>query len=62
MSLYSESFWSVFSHIDTEYGEIFRIAPHSVRIRENTDHFLHSIIRLDKSYCSISSINGVEVA
>ena len=42
-------FWSVFSKIRTEYGEILRISPYSVRIRENTDqkilrfgHFSHS--------------------
>ena len=31
------SFWSIFSRIRTEYGEILRISPYSVRIRENTD-------------------------
>ena len=30
-------FWSVFSCIQTEYGEILRISPYSVRMRENTD-------------------------
>ena len=46
---YSELFWSVFSHIWTEYVEILRISPYSVRLRENTDqnnseygHFLRS--------------------
>ena len=34
---YSEFFWSVFSHICTEYGEILRVSPYSVRMRENTD-------------------------
>ena len=34
---YSEFFWSVFSHIRTEYGEIRSISPFSVRMRENTD-------------------------
>ena len=33
----SELFWSVFSHIQTEYGEILRIFPYSVRMRENAD-------------------------
>ena len=44
---YSKLFWSVFSRIRTEYGEIF---PYSVRMGENTDqynsnygHFLHSV-------------------
>ena len=46
---YSEFFWSVFSRIRTEYGEILRISPYSVRMWENTDqknseygHFLRS--------------------
>ena len=30
-------FWSVFSRIRTEYGEIRSISSYSVRIRENTD-------------------------
>ena len=45
---YSELFWSAFSRIRTEYGEILRISPYSVRMRENMDqnkseygHFLH---------------------
>ena len=47
--LYSELFWSAFSSIWTEYGEILRISPYSVRMRENADqnnsehgHFLRS--------------------
>ena len=42
-------FWSVFSRIRTENGEILPISPYSVRMRENADpknseygHFLHS--------------------
>ena len=35
---HSEFFWSVFSCIWTEYGEIRSISPYSVRMRENTDH------------------------
>ena len=34
MGPYSELFWSVFSRIRIEYGEIL---PHSVRMRENTE-------------------------
>ena len=34
---YSELFWSAFSRIRTEYGEIRSISPYSVRMRENTD-------------------------
>ena len=30
-------FWSAFSRIRTEYGEIHRISLYSVRMRENTD-------------------------
>ena len=33
----SELFWSVFSCIRTECGEIRSISPYSVRMRENTD-------------------------
>ena len=46
---YSELFWSVFSRNRTGYGEILRISPYSVRMRENADqnnfdnrHFLRS--------------------
>ena len=35
---YSEFFWSVFSGIWIELGEIPRIYPYSVGIRENMDH------------------------
>ena len=34
--LYSE-FGSVFSRIQTEYGEVLRICSYSVRMQENTD-------------------------
>ena len=34
---YSECFWSVFSRIRTEYGEIRSISFYSVWMRENTD-------------------------
>ena len=30
---YSEFFWSVFSHIRSEYGEILRISSYTVRMR-----------------------------
>ena len=46
---YSELFWSAFSRIRNEYGEILGISPYSVRMRENADqnnseygHFLRS--------------------
>ena len=34
---YSNFLWSLFSRIWTDYGEILRISPHSVEMRENTD-------------------------
>ena len=47
--LYSELFWYAFSRIWTDYREIFRISPYSVRTWGNTDqnkseygHFLRS--------------------
>ena len=47
---YSEFFWSAFSRIWTEYRDILRISPNSVRTRENADqnnseygHFLRSV-------------------
>ena len=36
MSIYGVFFWSVFSSIWTEYGDL-RKPPYSVQIRENTD-------------------------
>ena len=33
---YSEFFWSVFSRIRTEYGDLFRKSPYSVQMLENT--------------------------
>ena len=48
---YSELYWSVLSHIRTDYGEKLRISPYSVRMRENADqnnfkygHFLRSVV------------------
>ena len=47
---YSGFFWSVFSCLRTEYGEMRSISPYSVRIRENADqknseygHFSRSV-------------------
>ena len=37
MCSYSELFWSVFSHIRTEYGEILRLSPYSIRMRKNAE-------------------------
>ena len=35
--MYSEFFWSVFSSIRTEFGDLQSKSPYSVRIPENTD-------------------------
>ena len=32
---YLELFWSVFSRIRTKYGDILRISPYSIQMREN---------------------------
>ena len=34
---YSELYWSAFSRIRSEYGDILDISPYSVRMRENVD-------------------------
>ena len=34
---YSDFFWSVFSHIRSEFEKILSMSPYSVRIPENTD-------------------------
>ena len=51
---YLELFWSLFSCIRIEYGEILRISPYSVQMRENTDqknseygHFWYSVYFLE---------------
>ena len=53
---YSEFFWSAFSRICTEYGEILGISPYPVRMRENTDqknseyrHFFSRCVSLQTS-------------
>ena len=35
--LHSEFFWSLFSLIRTEGGDLFTKSPYSIRMRENTD-------------------------
>ena len=35
---YSELFWSTFSYIRSEFEEILRISPYSVRLQKNVDH------------------------
>ena len=62
---YLELFWSVFLSIRTEYREILRISPYSVRIRENTDqnnseygHFLRSANKINhgRLYFNIATV------
>ena len=62
--LYSEIFWSAFSRIRTEYGEIRSISQYSARMREITDqknsecgHFSRSDKRKHKiASCGISNL------
>ena len=61
-----ELFWSKFSCIPTEYGEIRSICPYSFRIRENTDtfyavnisnNFLAGIQNYIKQHCYASYVS-----
>ena len=61
-------FYSVFSRIWTEYGEVLRISPYSVRMRENTDqknsvfgHFSRSVKTRKKDLRDLWKLN-VETA
>ena len=36
-------FWSIFSRVRTEYGDLLRQSPYSVQIRENPDQRKHRI-------------------
>ena len=36
--LHSQFFWSIFSLIRTEYGEMWNISRYSTQMRRNTDH------------------------
>ena len=54
---YSELLWSTFFRIRTEYGEILRVSPYAVRMKENMDqnnseygHFLRSKNVVKKQY------------
>ena len=46
---YSELFWSAFSRVRTEYGEILRISSYSVRIREKTDQKNSEYVHFSRS-------------
>ena len=45
--------WSVFSYIQTEYGELLRKSPYSVQIQENTDQKKLRIWRLFTQWLSL---------
>ena len=46
--------WSLFSRIRPEYGEILRISPHSVRMREDTDQNNSEYGHFSRSECYYS--------
>ena len=67
---YLELFWSLFSRIRTEYGEIQSISMYSVQTRENTDqnnseygHFLRSdrIFFFNKIFQNLFTFNHVKI-
>ena len=53
---YSELFWSVFSRIRPEYGEIRSISPYSVRMREKTDQNSSEYGHISRSEINQSNI------
>ena len=55
---YSELFWSVFSRIRTEYGEMQSISPYLVQIRENTDQNNSQYGHFSRSDCCSSQISN----
>ena len=50
-------FWSVFSHIRTEYGEILRMSPYSVRMRENLGRMQTRITPNTDTFYAVSYIS-----
>ena len=53
---YSEFFWSVFSRIRTEYGEIQSIFPYSVRMRKNSDQKNSECGHFSRSVCCVLNL------
>ena len=51
-------FWSVFSHILTEYGEILRISPYSVRKTSVFEHFSRSASDYELDYDRLEVITS----
>ena len=58
---YSEFFWSVFSCIWTEYGEILRISQNSVRMRKNADQKKLHICTVFTQWCLLTRRQLLEV-
>ena len=58
----TEFFWSIFSRIWTEYGDLFHWSPYSVQMRKNTDQknsvFGRYSCSLSQAIFSSSSVNG----
>ena len=52
----TEFFWSVFSRIRTEYGEILRISWYSVWMRENTDQINSAFGQFSRSWNLLKDI------
>ena len=48
----TEFFWSVFSSIWSEYGDLPSKSPYSVQIRENTDQKNSKFEHFSRSDCS----------
>ena len=62
MCPYSEIFWSVFSRIRTEYGEIRSTSPCSVQMRENMDHNMDHMLFTVTFFFEESVVNMLELS
>ena len=54
-----ELFWSVFSHIRTEYGKVLRISLYSVQMWEKTDQKKLRIWTLFTQGTTVDTINNL---
>ena len=54
-----EFFWSEFSRIRTEYSEILRIPPSSVRMRENKDQKIFEYKHFSRIYIFFMMCGGI---
>ena len=57
---YSEFFWSAFSRIWTEYRDLPRKSPYSVRMRENTDQKNFECRHFSRSVNHAVSVNALQ--